>query len=123
MAYLDTNSPFTTARSAGRYPEPEGVGFSPLEWTVVMLAKGDTLSSLGTPSRLSRALGTVLGVGTKSNLADPRLEALRRVAVHAWHRGAEVPASEANEFLAAGFDRTQLHILLGSIAAGQGARA
>jgi len=80
-----------------------------------MLAKGDSLASLRTPGRLSRALGSVLGLGAKSRLADPRLEALRRLSVHAWRRATSIPAVEVMRFLAAGFNAAQLGTLLRSI--------
>ncbi len=115
MAYFDPHSAFLAPRRAAARPA-DHTAFSSLEWTVILLAAGDTLRSLRTPSRLSRALGTVLGRGTESSLADPRLEALRRAAVFAW-RKASVPAAEVERFLQAGFEPAQLNVLATSIAA------
>lgn len=126
MAYLDTDSGFSSPRLAQAVAEPKRATFSPLEWTVIMLAKGDSLASLRTPGRLSRALGSVLGLGAKSRLADPRLEALRRLSVHAWQRATSLPAVEVMRFLQAGFNSAQLGTLRSITAAGPalaGARA
>ena len=117
MAYLDTDSGFSSPRLAQMPATPQRASFSPLEWTVIMLAKGDSLASLRTPGRLSRALGGVLGLGTRSRLADPRLEALRRLSVHAWRRATSLPAAEVTRFFEAGFNATQLSTLLRSITA------
>lgn len=115
MAYFDPHSAFLAPQRAP-VRRPDRTAFSSLEWTVIMLAAGDTLRSLRTPGRLSRAIGGVLGLGAKSSLADPRLEALRRAAVYAW-RKASVPAAEVKRFLAAGFAPDQLAALATSIAA------
>ncbi len=116
MAYYDPDSVFQAPRQAATRA-PTRTVFSALEWTVILLAKHDTLRSLKAPSRLSRAIGGVLGRGSKSTLADPRLEALRRAAVYAWHHPADVPATEADRFIAAGFRPEQLTVLLDSVAA------
>ena len=117
MAYLDLDnmfaSPVTSRTQAVTSPAP--TGFSALEWSVIALAKNDTLGSLQTPGRLSRALGTVFGLGTASRLADPKLEALRRLAVHAWRRGFALPMAEIDRFKAAGFVEAQLETLVVSV--------
>ncbi len=97
-------------------------GFSPIEWQVVALARQDRLSTLREPSRLLMALGAI-SVGQRPNprLADPRLEALRRIAVFAWHRGYALPASEIESFHQAGFTIDQLETLLASIGKGRAA--
>jgi hypothetical protein len=55
-------------------------GFSALEWSVIALPKRDTIDSLAQPGRLSRPAGGLFGSGMRPRLADPRLEALRRLA-------------------------------------------
>ncbi len=90
---------------------------SALEWAVVVLARGDRLSTLRQPGRLATALGNLFGRGTNPRLADPRLEALRRIAVLAWHDRVAVPAREIGEFLAAGFTAGQYDTMLASIRA------
>ena len=120
MAYLDHASAFATAGSQAahhRWAQPDSeTGFSGLEWTVIALSRRDRLSSLSTPGALSRALGSLFGLGRNSTLADPRLEALRRIAVHAWHYGYTLPVSEIKRFLASGFSVDQYETLLASIA-------
>lgn len=91
-------------------------GLSALEWSVVALAQRDRLSSLAKPGRLSVALGTVFGARRPNpRLADPRLEALRRMAVLSWHRGFSIPSHELRAFHAAGFTTAQYETLLTSI--------
>lgn len=120
MAYLDTDSAFAVPRGAAR-TEGASARFSPLEWSVILLARRDALGSLDTPGRMSRALGSVLGGGATSPLADPGLEALRRLAVRAWHR-LRLPAGDIDRFFDAGFTRRQLATLVNSIAAAPAAK-
>lgn len=96
----------------------EPAGLSGLEWSVVALARRDRMASLARPGRLSVALGSVFGAyRTSPHLADPKLEALRRMAVLSWHRGFSVPAAELKAFLRAGFSASQYETLLASISA------
>lgn len=124
MAYLDLRDMAGNAvapRPALATP-PEDARLSALEWQVVAIAQRDRLSSLEAPGRLSIALGMIFG-GDRGNprLADPRLEALRRIAVIAWHRGFRVPQSEIQRFHAAGYTPGQLETLLTSISRGRAA--
>lgn len=95
---------------------------SPLEWSVVALARGDRISSLYTPGRIAVAMGRIFGTSNNPRLADPRLEALRRLAVLAWHHGHVLPTSELARFFAAGFTSDQLETLLKSISGARTAR-
>lgn len=95
---------------------------SALEWSVVALAERDPLSSLRAPGRMALAFGALFGSRTTTKLADERLEALRRVAVQAWHRGYDVPASAIRNFLDAGFTLDQYELMAGSIATARAAR-
>lgn len=91
---------------------------SAFEWSVVAIARNDSLSSLNEPSRLSIALGTLFGGARRSpRLADSRLEALRRMAVLAWHKGFTIANTELRTFLAAGFSMGQYELLQRSIGA------
>lgn len=90
---------------------------SSLEWSVVAIAERDRLSSLRTPGRLSVALGALFGEGHNPRLADPRLEALRRMAVLTWHHGYTVPSAAVKEFLASGYTGDQYELLVDSISA------
>ncbi|QNQ09847.1 hypothetical protein [Sphingomonas alpina] len=122
MAYLDINNISAApvmGRAAERRQMTAPAGFSPLEWSVIALAKRDRISSLSEPSRLSRAFGSLFGLGTTSHLAEPRLETLRRLAVHAWKRGYALPASEVALFLQAGFTMGQAETLVASVTGGQ----
>ncbi len=90
-------------------------GFSALEWSVIAVSRRDSLSSLEEPGRVSRALGGLFGIGTRSRLADSKLEALRRLAVHAWRRGYAIAQAEIDRFLDAGFTLSQAETLVASV--------
>ena len=117
MAYLSRIEPhdaqpvtLTAANDASR-PEP---GFSNLEWSVVRLARVDSLWTIRTAGRLRRFWNWVVGRGNPE-LANPRLEALRRMAVLTWHYGFTVPGEDVSAFLSAGFSPAQYELLAGSI--------
>ena len=86
-------------------------GFSALEWSVVMLARHDRPSSLREPGRVAIWLGRIFGEALNRRLADPRLEALRRMAVLTWHHSYSVPKAELKAFFAAGFDTDHYELL------------
>jgi hypothetical protein len=131
MAYIDfiadsaerivtAPAPFLTPRHD---PVPaQEARFSALEWSVVALAYGDGLASLREPGRLAVALGGLFGSSHNPRLADPKLEALRRVAVLAWHHGYVLPVGEVREFLAVGYTTDQYEVLLASISAARSKR-
>ncbi|WP_454280932.1 hypothetical protein [Sphingomonas sp. Marseille-Q8236] len=89
---------------------------SALEWQVVALARRDRIASLRAPGKLSRALGSIFGETRNPRLADPSLEALRRMAVLSWHHGYSVPSHEVRAFLAAGYTADQYELMVDSIA-------
>jgi len=89
---------------------------SALEWQVVALARRDRLSSLREPTKLIRAIGSIFGDTRNPRLADPSLEALRRMAVLSWHHGYSVPSHEVRAFLAAGYSADQYELMVDSIA-------
>lgn len=124
MAYLNFAEP--TAASAPvalrHDPVPPKASLSALEWQVVALAQRDSLASLRTPGRIAVALAALFGGRTDTRLADPRLEALRRVSVHAWYHGFAIPESEIEGFHAAGFTPDHLELVLTSISRGRSAR-
>lgn len=88
---------------------------SALEWSVVAIAWGDRLSSLRRPGWVARLIGGVFG-GHNPRLADPRLEALRRMAVLTWHCGYAVPPHEVRAFRDAGYSADEYELLVDSIA-------
>lgn len=98
------------------------VRLTALEWAVVALAEGDRLSSLRTPGRLAMALGALFGSSHNPRLADPRLEALRRIAVLTWHHGYVVPSHEVSDFVASGFTPEQYELMVDSIGAARQSR-
>ena len=100
-------------------PVPVTTGLSALEWSVVAIARGERLSSLKQPGRIATTLAAVFGMRPRMPLADPRLEALRRISVLVWHRGDNLPKSEIGRFLEAGFSVDQFETLLTSIGRGR----
>lgn len=89
---------------------------SAIEWSVVALARADRLSSLQTPGRFSAFLKRLLeGDRPSPAFADKRLEALRRVSVHAWHRGFAIPEAEIDRFLQVGFSELQFEAVVSRI--------
>jgi hypothetical protein len=86
-----------------------------LEWSVVALARGDDLSSLRMPGRLAVAMGGLFGTRHNPRLADPRLEALRRVAVLIQHQGVALPEQELAAFVDAGFEPAQYRLVANSL--------
>jgi len=126
MTYLAEAEPQTAAdeaieaaASAPRAAEPL---LSALEWSVVAVARNDSLASLREPGRLGMAMAALFGGRQNPRLADARLEALRRIAVLAWHHGYTLPMSEIKAFLKAGFTSDQFEALLASVSRGRSAR-
>jgi hypothetical protein len=117
MAYLDTRDAFASAIPTVATHIP--AAFERSEWEVIVLAQRDDLTSLRAPGWLSRTLSKLVGGNPDRRLASPRLEALRRLAVMAWHRGYAVPVSAMKAFKEAGFSPDQLELLLASIAQGR----
>ena len=122
MAYVDFSGDMLLADAApaavAPVAEPETARLSALEWSVVALARNDRLSSLSRPGRMAVALGKVFGTRRQApHLADPRLEALRRMAVLTWQRGFAVPASELRRFFEAGFSAAHYEAMTASIVA------
>jgi hypothetical protein len=119
MAYLDLSERPGRASDGGHCADVEGAaasGLSTLEWQVVAVAQGDPLSTLAPPSRLAATLRLLFGIEPgKSRLADPRLEALRRAAVLAWHKGYALPPHEVQAFHDAGYSPEKLESLLAGI--------
>ena len=73
-------------------PVPVQAGLSPLEWSVVAIARNERLGSLRQPGRVMAALGSLFGARPRLPLADPKLEALRRLSVRLapWRQPAQV---------------------------------
>ncbi len=118
MAYLDTSHVFSQ-RNAFSVEMPEDFAstlsetdsFQPVEWAVISLARHDGLATLHEPRRSK--LGRLLfGQPRTYSLAGERLEALRSLAVEAWHQPLAISLSALGGFIAAGFTNAQLALLL-----------
>lgn len=121
LAYADQDVGTADAiLDAGPAPEPAEPQLSALEWSVVAVARRDSLASLREPGRIGMAMAALFGGRQNPKLTDPRLEALRRVAVLAWHHGYTLPVSEIKAFMKAGFSADQFETLLASISISRG---
>lgn len=125
MAFFDFAQPAagpslpvrSTARRAAS--ETETMGFAGVEWRVIGLARHDGMRSLREPGRLDQLRALMFGRSPDPRLANPRLEALRRLAVEAWHKGYAVSLLALADFRKAGFTKAQLELLLATISAGR----
>jgi hypothetical protein len=126
MAYLAYAEPATAAGAENFSPAPPPEAAEPrlsaLEWAVVALARRDSLASLRKPGRIGAAMAALFGARQNPRLTDPRLEAVRRISVMAWHYSYALPVSEIANFLKAGFSADQFEMLLASISRGRGLR-
>ena len=73
-----------------RVASPQAWDFSPLEWSVIRLARATGCGPSGV-SGGSVASGTGWLGRANPKLANEKLEALRRMAVLTWHFGFTVP--------------------------------
>jgi hypothetical protein len=89
--------------------------FSALEWSVIRLARVDSLSTLRAPGRFGRFINWLMGRNGRLELANERLEALRRMAVLSWHYGFTVPGDDVANFLSQGFSPDQYELMVRSI--------
>ena len=120
MAYLariETSDaqPLLSMRPAPKpAPVVERIGFSPLEWSIVRLARMDRLWTIRPLGPLRRLWNWLTGRGNPQ-LASERLEALRRIAVLSWHFGFTIPGRDVRDFLAAGFTADQYELLVNRV--------
>ena len=117
MAYLARIEP--DGSDAILLPEFVAVGavgedFSPLEWSVIRLARIDDLWTIRPAGPVRRFWNALLG-RTNPELANDRLEALRKAAVLSWHFGFTIPGEDVADFLTAGFSPAQYELLVTSI--------
>lgn len=122
MAFLDFREGAAHAPSAHAQPARQtgaaelAAYFDTTELRVVQLARGDTLDSLRPPARRGWLARFVLGPTPPSRqLANTRLEALRRLVVQAWHKGFLLPVSVLQDARKAGFSEDQVSVLVDSI--------
>ena len=117
MAYLakiETQDSRPVALPAIAANSNERPNFSPLEWSIIRLARIDRLWTIRTAGRLRRFWNWFVGRGNPE-LANPKLEALRRMAVLTWHFGFTVPGEDVSNFISAGFSPDQYELMAGSI--------
>lgn len=116
LARIEPQAAWQTARACMPANDTAKPDFSPLEWSVVRLARLDGLSTLRAPNRWDRFVNWLLGRRGSPELANERLEALRKAAVLSWHFGFSVPGSDVADFLSAGFTPDQYELMVLSIA-------
>ena len=123
MAYLAKIEPQTAALIALTGTPANDTGrpdFSALEWSVIRLARVDGLSTLRAPGRFRRFVNWLMNRKGSPELANERLEALRRMAVLSWHFGFTVPGDDLADFLFQGFSPDQYELMVRSIRAAMG---
>lgn len=88
--------------------------FSDLEWSVIRLAQVDRPWTIRPVGRLRRWWNRLIGQ-PNPQLANPRLEALRKIAVLSWRFGFTVGGDDVRDFLAAGFTIDQYELLVTTV--------
>ncbi len=120
MAYLDVRDHaaiFPTSETRAR------PSFDRAEWQVIMIAQKDGLASLSEPGWLARLAARLFGGAVKRPLADPKLEALRRFAVLAWHYSYALPVSALEALRKMGYSDAQVEFALAKISTSRGSPA
>ena len=120
MAYLAKIEPLAAspiALTAAPANDTAKADFSPLEWSVIRLARVDSLATLRPAGRIRRWWNWLMGRTGGPELANERLEALRRMAVLSWHYGFTVPGGDVASFLSQGFSPDQYELMVRSIRA------
>lgn len=111
MAYLDLSDPqrWTPNRTA-TVPS-----FDRLDQAALDVAANDGLATLSV-GRWARIVGQVLGLRLATPLADPRLEALRRLGVAARLGTRRIVEREISRARSSGFTSFQIDAVLGRFA-------
>ena len=125
MAYLGSIQSRRSHEVAARAIADDRVdrtGFSDLEWSIIRLARVDQLWTIRSRGLLRRLWNRLVGRGNPE-LANDRLEALRRISVLSWHFGFSVPGEDVAEFLSAGFSPDQYELLVSSVRAASSSTA
>ena len=124
MAYaarIETQNAEPIARTGVPANDTETPFFNPLEWSVIRDARTDGVSTLRPAGRFRRFFSWLMGRTGGPELANERLEALRRMAVLSWHYGFTVPGDDVASFFSAGFSPDQYELMVRSIRAAVGA--
>ena len=109
MAYLDLFPVCSAPVGGNRQVLALRAAFDPRERAVIELARSDALSSLSRPGWWTNFVQTLFGKRGANRLANPQLEALRRMAVLLRHGRAST--HEQRNFLSAGFSAAQCAVL------------
>lgn len=119
MAFIDFADAAQHALPASQDQQQAGAlsqDLSELELRVVQLARVDGLDSLQPQRRRSRLGRLILGPPPPArSLANESLEAVRRLAVHAWHEGYQLPASALKAAREAGMTETKISAIVDAI--------
>ncbi|WP_232495370.1 hypothetical protein [Novosphingobium kaempferiae] len=111
MAFIDfTDAALQALPSSLAQPPKNAVeALSTLEKRIVALARNDGLHSLREQRKRGWLARLILGPTPPSAmLANEQLEALRRLAVRAWHHGFTLPVSALKEARAAGYSEAKI---------------
>ena len=100
---------------------PKLADFNPLEWSIIRLSRGDRLWTIRPLGALRRFINWLTNTGSLE-LANERLEALRKAAVLSWHFGYAVPGRAVSDFVAAGFSTDQYELMVNSISSAKRSR-
>jgi hypothetical protein len=124
MAYaarIETHNAQPIARTGVPANDTETPFFNPLEWSVIRDARTDGVATLRPAGRISRFFSWLMGRSGSPELANEKLEALRRMAVLSWHYGFTVPGDDVANFISAGFSPDQYELMVRNIRAAVGA--
>lgn len=121
MAFIDFRDAAPRALTASTFRPFDPVfdradTLTAIERRVVELARGDGLDTLRPPRKRGWLARLVLGATPASpRLANEKLEALRRLAVRAWHQGYTLPVSALEEAQAAGYSENQIGAVIDTV--------
>lgn len=111
MAFIDFTDAALQALPSSLAQPPKSLAepLSTLEKRIVALARNDGLHSLREQRKRGWLARLILGPTPPSAmLANEQLEALRRLAVRAWHHGFTLPVSALKEARAAGYSEAKI---------------
>jgi hypothetical protein len=114
LSRIDSSNSQPLSHATGQSLACPPANFSPLEWSVIRLARVDRLWTIRSAGAVRRWWNWLAGRGNPA-LANPRLEALRRIAVLSWHYGFTVPGDDVAEFLSEGFSPAQYELMVNHI--------
>ncbi len=106
--FHDASRTLNFARADGPRRTPGGV-LTATDRMVIELSRRDPAPSVAPPSRF---FGRLFGARQPSALACPRLEALRRFAIHYRLRGDALPVEEHERLIEAGYGEPQISAII-----------